>query len=74
MVYDDGSTVEIECADEGDLDEQEARTYMGPPTDDEIALGGFLGAMIDIDDDESDGSEWAGVTAEELQAMAEAQR
>lgn len=71
-VYDDGSHVEIEC--------EEAEPMRGPyvdshdvldeATDEDRELGVFLGQMIDVDDDTSDGSEWAGVTREELEAMA----
>ena len=74
MGYDDGSEVEVVCDEDPDEPGVDIHDVLATATDEDFELGDFLGAMIDIDDDEDDGSKWAGVTKAEIEAMAEANR
>lgn len=73
MAFDDGSEVEIEVEpEEGEPPDITACQVLEERTEEDEELGAFLGGIIDIDDDEDDGSKWAGVTKEEIEAMARA--
>jgi hypothetical protein len=72
LVYNDGTEVEVTLEPEdcptGD-DYVDSEDVIAERSEDEEAAGEFLGAAIDIDDDEDDGSKWG--TVEEPTMRAE---